>query len=222
MKSDSPRFWTLAPSLLVGCVGLSCFLLTLAMISSRGQRLCSSCLLSRPELLSLQVIIECIGAAGAGWVAVKVIRRRAGEGFWNSIQWRQSTKQVAVSGAIGLCASVLMRYAMTGRFTLWLNGGVGINRLFLLIFIGTVILQPFIEEVYFRGILFCGLRSRFNSWVSVAIVTLIFVALHAQHQWIVLPIGILLGAVRVIAGSTCNCFALHLSYNLGVVLWGIR
>jgi len=154
LKSDSPRFWTLAPSLLVGFVGLSCFLLTLAVVSSRGQRLCPSCLLSRPELLSLQVIIECVGAAGAGWVTVKAIRRRSGEGFWNSIQWRQSTKQVAVSGASGLCASVLMRYAMTGRFTLWLNGGVGINRLFLLIFIGTVILQPFIEEVYFRASFF--------------------------------------------------------------------
>jgi membrane protease YdiL (CAAX protease family) len=221
VKSDSPPSWTPASSFLIGLVGLACFIVTLFVVLNIGQNICSICWLSKAELIALQVIVECLSAAGAGWMTVKLIRLRAQEGFWRSIQWHPSASQIVISGTLGLCASVVMRFALTRRFVVPLNG-IEVNRLFLLVFIGTVILQPLIEEVYFRGILFCGLSSRFSPVASMAIVTLIFVALHARHQWIVLPIAILVGAVRVITRSTCNSFAMHLAYNLGVVLWGIR
>jgi membrane protease YdiL (CAAX protease family) len=221
VKSDSTGDWTVSSALLVGLAGFASFLLALIVLLAWGRNFLPS-RLSRSELSALQVIVLCLVAAVIGYSAVKFVRRRAEEDFWKSIEWRQSASQIAMYGTVGICSSIIMRYAMTGRLAIRLNNGVGVNKLFLLIFIGTVILQPMIEEVYFRGILFCGLKSRFNPVASISIVTLIFVALHARHQWIVLPISIVLGTVRLVSRSTCSGFALHLTYNLGVLLWGIR
>jgi membrane protease YdiL (CAAX protease family) len=97
-----------------------------------------------------------------------------------------------------------------------------LDRPLLLVIIGVVLLEPLTEEIYFRGILFCGLKSKMNAGLSAGIVTAIFAFLHPQHQLIVLPVALTLGAFRVVGRSTCSCFALHLVYNLTVLLWGVR
>jgi membrane protease YdiL (CAAX protease family) len=217
---NSPRPWSLAHSAFVGLAGLAGFIVMLVLFELMGQRFCSHCLLTQFELLYLRIVIDCLAAGGVGWLAVQIVRQNDEESFWQTIQWRQSISQMALFGVIGLCTSVLLRCVMTGRITFRI---IGINKLFILIFLGTVILQPLLEEVYFRGILFCGLTSKLNPIVSITIVTMIFVCLHARHQWIiVLPISVIIGIVRVVTRATSNCFALHLAYNLGVVLWGIR
>jgi membrane protease YdiL (CAAX protease family) len=185
---NPPRSWSLAHSAFVGLAGLSGFIVMLVLFGEMGQRFCSYCLLTQSELSSLRIVSECLAAGGVGWLAIQIVRQKDKESFWQSIQWRQSANQMALFGVIGLCTSVLLRYVMTVRITFRVNGTFGINKLFILMFIGTVVLQPLLEEIYFRGILFCGLTTKFNPIISITIVTVISVCLHAQHQWIVLPI----------------------------------
>jgi membrane protease YdiL (CAAX protease family) len=177
--------------------------------------------LTRAELSSLQVIAECFGAAAAGWGCAAFLRRKTYVGFFEGIEWRPATMSIVTSGLIGICSCLLLKFVLTKRFDLSLRVADA-NRSLFLILLGTVVLQPFIEEVYFRGILFCGLSSKLGPLFSAGIVTIVFVALHAQHQWIVLPVAAVVGILRLVSRSTCCCFALHLFYNLGIVLWGVR
>jgi membrane protease YdiL (CAAX protease family) len=128
-----------------------------------------------------------------------------------------------VLGVVGLLGSLVLRAVRTRQVVPDSVSGLHSGALLLvLVLLRTFLLQPLLEEVYFRGILFAGIESRFDAAKSIFIVTVIFDLGHAQHQWIVLPFAITVGIVRVPTRSTANCFALHAAYNLGVILWGVR
>jgi len=218
---DSPKPWTLTSSLLVGVAGLIGLVATLAAFLSRTWSVCDNRGLTPAELSSLNVIASCAVAASVGWACIAFVRRGAHVGFWESIEWRPFNRGIAAAGLIGICCCFLTRFILTQRIDLSLHV-TAVNRLLLLVLLGTVILQPLMEEIYFRGILFCGLNSKLNPSLSAGVVTIAFVVLHPQHQLIVLTVALALGVVRVVSRSTCCCFALHLFYNLGVVLWGVR
>jgi membrane protease YdiL (CAAX protease family) len=177
---------------------------------------------STAEVNASTIILCDLGAAGVGHLLIRLLRGRESGDFWRSIGWHYSSGGAVVALLGGLGATLLMRYALTGHLTIGLNPALRINALFLLVVLGTVVVEPLIEEIYFRGILFTGLATRIGTWVSICIVTLAFILLHVQHRWIVLPISIVLGCVRLYTKSTASCFALHVGYNLGVLLWGIR
>jgi membrane protease YdiL (CAAX protease family) len=78
---------------------------------------------------------------------------------------------------------------------------------------------PAMEEIYFRGILFVALARRFGNIPSIAGVTLLFCVAHPQHWFTVLPVAVLLGAMRLYTRSVKACFACHAAYNLSLVLF---
>ncbi len=214
--------WSLWQSLAVGGAGFISAVAAFAMLSTTGMRAYGEVGFSTSEANASTIVLSYAVAACVGYLLTKLLHADGSRGFWASIEWHYSKRVAGVAVLGGLCAAILMRFAVTGHVTVELIPSSRMSVLFALVLLGTVIIEPLVEEVYFRGILFAGLAGRVGSVVSICIVTLAFVLLHVQHRWIVLPIAILLGVLRLYKRSTASCFALHAAYNLGVVLWGIR
>jgi membrane protease YdiL (CAAX protease family) len=139
-----------------------------------------------------------------------------------TVGWNGSKRQLLTSsfcgGLLGILFSLVstLIYGNAGYFR-DVNMILSIS-LFLL---SVVLLQPLVEEIYFRGILFVALVRRFSEVVSIAIVTLTFALMHPGHRLDVLPISIVLGIVRLKTDSVACCFALHASYNCTLMLYQV-
>ncbi len=216
-NENPPHSWSLPQALIVGIIGYCTMVGAIISLAA----LAPTYHLSRLESQAIDIIIECIAIAATGYFTVRFLRRRTSKDFWGSIEWRESHREFVVFAGIGLLVSLLFHCVMKRHLSIEITGLSNLA-LFILVAVSTAILQPIIEEVYFRGILYASLENKLNSIASIVIVTIVFVTLHPQHQLIVLPISVLLGIVRITTSSTANCFALHAAYNLGVILWGIR
>jgi membrane protease YdiL (CAAX protease family) len=212
--------WPIVHAVAIGVSGLAGFVVAIIAVTILNRTLYLLPHLSTYEAQALDIIFECAAAICAGYIATIATGMRSFRRFFSSIQWCARYGAIASFITLGLCLSLVMRYVVTRHFALRIDGGGGI--LIALILLGTVVLQPFIEETYFRGVLFASLAQRLGPLISIIVVTVLFVFFHPQHYGLVLPIGIVIGAVRICTQSTANCFALHAGYNLGVVLWGIR
>jgi len=83
----------------------------------------------------------------------------------------------------------------------------------------TVILAPAGEEVLFRGFLFRGwARSPRSVWPAIVAISLLWAALHIQYDWVgmlqIFVVGLFLGWMRWLSGSTLLTFMLHALFNL--------
>jgi membrane protease YdiL (CAAX protease family) len=212
--------WTLSEAIFLGSIGVLVFTITLAALLFVWRPTYG---LARPEARTLDVILECLAVAAAGYVSILAFRKRHVECFWQGIEWNASTIPMIGFCVVGLLGSLVLR-ALSTRQVLpeHMVGVRGSGLLLVLILLSTFLLQPILEEIYFRGILFAGIASRLDTAKSIFIVTVIFDLVHAQHQLIVLPFAIAVGIVKVSTRSTANCFAMHAAYNLGVIFWGVR
>lgn len=221
--AKTPKAWSVPHALIIGFSGFAVLFLTIFLLGREGWRIYRLLDLSNPELPFFDTVVESIAVAGAGLIGVKALRPETEVSFLDSIEWRQSRSQAALCTALGLGASLMMRLAFAEHIAPRISYLVAVDRRFALVILGVVILEPLIEEIYYRGILFGALSPKLGPMLAISITTLIFVFGHPVHKWtVLLPISILLGIVRVRTSSTANSFAFHAAYNLGVVLWGIR
>ena len=216
---DSARVkssWPLKHAIILGCIGLVTTLLVSLLVTTSVPRET----LSSREFVLGETVLECVAFAFAACLYLVIIRKGSWHDFWKGIHWRSRGRSIAAWSGIGLLASALIQH-FTG-VSLGVNNASSpalTGRLIFYILLATVLLQPLIEEVYFRGILFEALSSKVDWIWGISIVTIVFSLLHAQHHWAVLPIAILLAVARISTSSTASCFALHASYNLGIVIW---
>ena len=82
-----------------------------------------------------------------------------------------------------------------------------------------VCLEPVMEEVYFRGILFVALSQKLGTTISIILVTSLFAYMHPGGRLFVLPVAIVLGATRLVTNSVASCVGLHASYNLFLLFY---
>lgn len=83
-----------------------------------------------------------------------------------------------------------------------------------------VVLAPIIEEIFFRGVLYCGLRSRMGMWGAAVFSGLLFASIHPTLPTGFLPImalGIVLAVLREKTGSLYPCMVSH-ALNNGIML----
>ena len=87
-----------------------------------------------------------------------------------------------------------------------------------------LLLAPLIEEFLFRGILFTGLSNAYGTYLSTAIVTILFIALHiseAMHYWpawiAISTLAVITILLRIRTRSLLPAVAAHFSYNLALV-----
>ncbi|MGD8397255.1 MAG: type II CAAX endopeptidase family protein [Anaerolineae bacterium] len=81
--------------------------------------------------------------------------------------------------------------------------------------LGAAVVAPFVEEVFFRGLLFGGLRRRFDWKVAAAISAALFAAIHLQPLAIppIFLLGYLFAFLYHRTGSLWPSILMHLSTN---------
>jgi len=82
-----------------------------------------------------------------------------------------------------------------------------------------VLIPPFCEETFFRGILFRGLIRRFGVGFSLAITSLLFAVLHQTilQKVLMIFLGCYFGALVVLTGSLWASVLAHAVNNLAVL-----
>jgi membrane protease YdiL (CAAX protease family) len=80
-----------------------------------------------------------------------------------------------------------------------------------------VFAAPFSEEILFRGFLFRGFAKSLGPLAAIVITAVLWASLHVQYQWFfigeIVALGLLLGTVRWLTGSTLLTFLLHAAVN---------
>ncbi len=79
---------------------------------------------------------------------------------------------------------------------------------------------PFVEEVVYRGVLYSALQRAMSKRWAVAIVILIFAAIHVPQYWpnfgvigTILVLSFVLTNLRARTGQLLPCFVVHLVFN---------
>jgi membrane protease YdiL (CAAX protease family) len=77
---------------------------------------------------------------------------------------------------------------------------------------------PVGEEIFFRGFLYGGLRSRFGFWASGAISAVLFAVFHAQFNSLLVPLMFFVGLAFAFLyerrGSLAATISAHAAFNL--------
>ena len=170
--------------------------------------------------LWVYVLAGVVGGIGFGGPLVMwFVRRRKFVSLAQSIYWECSNRVLGWALLVGFVSGIaysLAKGMLAGR-------GYQIQPVEYIA--ACVVLaglaQPAVEEIYFRGILFAALAGRFGDFLSIAAVTLLFCIAHPQHWFTVLPVSVLLGAMRLYTRSVKACFACHAAYNLALVMFAI-
>ena len=84
----------------------------------------------------------------------------------------------------------------------------------------TTVTAPYVEEVIYRGVLYAPLQRAIGKSWAVAIVMIIFAAIHVYQYWpsfgvigTILMLSFALTAIRARTGRLLPCFIIHLIFN---------
>lgn len=203
--------WPIYLALLLGC---------LCLVIAGGVFVALTLSVPRTQLTrdfaQMETVAVCMAVFATGWLFLACTRRLPLNRFLDSISWSEDWRRVPLYLALGLSIGALVQ-----KLTHSLPASYVFSWRFVLVsVVGTVALQPLLEEVYFRGILFESLTSRFNDLVAIAIVGVVHILMHiSPHRWTLVPIAVALAVTRILSRSTGACFLLHASYNLGVLIF---
>ena len=226
-ESSLPRIdsgcgtWPIAVSVILGIAGLMLFFFTFFVIV---YMLHLDSILSADayaDLLSETLVSLLVVSSILGPIIVYIAHRNGVTDFWASIEWNAKAgviRYVVIGAVLAILYQLTLRIAFgsSGSFLAYRH------RSNLLLYVAVVVLlQPVIEEIYFRGILFVGLEKRLRTLPAIVIVTVVFALIHPRYQFYVLPVAIALGVSRVKTRSVAACFALHASYNLFIAIYQI-
>jgi hypothetical protein len=131
--------WPVYQALLLGClclvVGLTA---SAAMTTSVPRDKLTS------EFAQIATIVVCLATLGAGWLFLGLTRRLPVARFLESVSWHENLRAILLWSGIGLCIALLVQH-LTGVVPHQFRLGFALNFI-----VGTVVLQPLIEEAYFR------------------------------------------------------------------------
>jgi membrane protease YdiL (CAAX protease family) len=173
----------------------------------------------RSQLSLLIALIPPLGAVAA--VVIAISKSRGIGDPLSSIGWNLN-RQVGISALAGLGFSAVVSVACAlifGGIAPFMDGFAPAS--ILLYFITTVLAQPFVEECYFRGILFTAAYRSIGRFGSVALTAVLFGLFHIGNYRLILvyvTLGIILAITRIRTRSVAACFALHAAYNFGVLV----
>ena len=152
-------------------------------------------------------------------VVTALYRLRGITNLFASIGWNPN--RIAVSAIIGCVLAAFITliikvgYGSTPRVT---HGFAPFSIVSFLL--NGVVIGPFVEEFYFRGILFVTLSEKIRESGALILITVLFALLHPPYRFALVPllIGFVLGMTRIKTKSVAACFALHSTYNLGMLV----
>jgi len=84
---------------------------------------------------------------------------------------------------------------------------------------------PFVEELYFRGLMYPALQRRIGNAASIVLTSAAFAAMHASQLanslaplFMLFIVGLVLTVIRAITGSVGASFVFHVAYNKALFL----
>ena len=91
----------------------------------------------------------------------------------------------------------------------------------LLFAVVVLLIAPVGEELVFRGFLWSALEQGSSRWIAWILTSLLFALYHGDplHILAVLPLGLILGWLRMVSGSIWPSIAVHFGNNAMAVLW---
>jgi uncharacterized protein len=158
----------------------------------------------------------------AVWFIYRMITMHYHSNFWVAIHWRWPKKWLLFLAG-GLVMSILLQIAshvlpipkklpIDDFFKT--QSGVWIMALY------GMLIAPFSEELFFRGILYPALVRKIGMGMGIALTSLSFALIHAsQLGWspaavaIMISVGLTLTLVRALAGSLAASVIVHFGYN---------
>jgi hypothetical protein len=187
-----------------------------------------------PEELAFDVGVM-LPAQGAAYAVTflfmyLLIARIHGYPFWQALGWRWPRRKSAVAAL--LIVGVPLAVAMTALESvlpapshplpfekLFTNAGAA-----YLVGGFAVLIAPFVEEGFFRGLLYPVLARWGTAW-AVMLTALAFAGVHgSQYGWawsavlLMFLVGLVLTAARAVSGSVVPGFLIHTGYNLSLFL----
>jgi len=85
-----------------------------------------------------------------------------------------------------------------------------------------VVLAPVGEEIAFRGFLYRGWAHPGREPLAIAVISLIWAAMHIQYDWLgmaqIFALGLLLGWFRWASGSTTLTILMHVLINFEAMI----
>jgi membrane protease YdiL (CAAX protease family) len=173
----------------------------------------------------LSVLISLVAQLGAVTVMVTAIGKVRGiVDPLSSIGWNLNRYVwVCALAGFGIAAAITLASLLIPRLVSRFADGFAPASIGLF-FVTTVLVGPFIEECYFRGLLFVALSERFGNFGSLIVTTLLFGLIHLGGYRFILvfwTVGMVLGIARIKTRSVAACFVLHAAYNIGILVSGL-
>jgi len=144
-------------------------------------------------------------------------------GFLDGLRWHWPASRWPRFLAVGVALAVAMQIA-SSRLPIPKNLPIdtyytSTAAAWAMAFLG-VLIAPFVEEVFFRGLLFPVLERRMGLFAGVVLTSLAFAALHGtQLGWawgplsVILAVGLVLTIVRARTNSVACSVLVHTAYN---------
>lgn len=170
----------------------------------------------RSQLLFL--LLSPVSFAVAAYASMRIAKLHDLADLFQSIAWNPSVS-LAVPAFLGLALAGVIT-AISVKLFGTSNQFDGYAPLSVLLFLlCSVLAQPFMEEFYYRGILFSAVANQLGVVAAVISTALLFSWFHPLHRLTILPIALLLGLTRMKTNSVAACLAQHAGYNLGILLF---
>ena len=182
-------------------------------------------------------LIRAIAYGIVGFIAWIVMQQfLEGRGVPAAAVWRwpraKPTPRLAVSLAVGLVAGALLGLLARGYLALlaWLpltrdylaaqaKLAANYQDQFMWLFLLAVVIAPFAEEYFFRGLLYRALDREWGGWAALGLSAAYFAIYHPPLSWIpVAGLGLLNAVLFKRTGSLVPCVLCHMAYNATVLL----
>jgi CAAX protease family protein len=143
---------------------------------------------------------------------------------WNWLGWKKSL--VLIGLALACAVAVLMSGLLFNippdlPIEVMLKDKLVAN-MFLLF---GILPAPFVEEFYFRGLLYPALQRRLGAAAAVILTAAAFAGLHASQLAgamapivILFAVGLVLTLIRAMTGSVAAAFVFHVTYNAALFM----
>lgn len=174
------------------------------------------------RLLSAHVAVDALAwTLGARLVELAVILALAfGHcGVTTASIHRELAWGLAVSAAFGglvIAMDLASRVFMEGGILSLLLAGQSFDR-WVLYFMTACVVGPFVEELFFRGLLYAWMRQGLAAWLCIVLTSVLFASMHGRISVVQLVGGFLFAGLYEWRGNIWPGYILHAAANLG--LW---
>lgn len=147
-------------------------------------------------------------AFGCSGIKTKSIKKEALIGF----------VCIAAFGILVLSGDLASRLAVNGGVLGMILKKQEVNNPFLFFFVGCII-GPFVEELFFRGLIQSLARQYMPAFAAIAVSSLFFASMHGSLSVVQLAGGIMFGIIYEWRGSIWAGYIFHVAANTGIWLY---